>query len=854
MPNTNLIMNIFRKRMILPFTIILALLSLINFYFIFEVTPQPNDECLWIPKKGEDGKAHFYFDEVKFQGVTWNAGIRDGDELIAINERKITNVFVANYELNMMFEGDSALYKISRNGYEFETKVEVKKLIQIGGLSFAILGSIWLIVGLIVMSAKPDGQTQVIFYRLGATIVLFSTFNLLLQQNTINPLFDYPLLAAIIDNMWSFGAAFLPFVIVHFFWVFPKPKKIINRRFTKKILYGIPTVIFFAFLIPKIIWFYPEGTSPNFYYAVYYQLTMLILLIASITGLISLFASYLKIKSAVERNSIFVILISYSIGVAAIIYISVIGAVLNPAARYNAPEYFLPFILISLLPISFAYSIFKYSLMDVSDVIKNTILYGTATVAVAAVYFFVIYVLGQSVSSAIGTEYQGIIAGIIFIAFAMVFQSTKDKFQELLTRKFYPEQFVYQKVILKFSNDISTIVGLDNIVASTCKTFVEALKLNVFGIVLSDPETGYSFQEGKGVEAEGFNFIVHEDELKIFMQLKNEINQPIVIEHTEFEKVFQNKQLFERNKIYTVIPLLIKYKVIGFLLFGLKHSGSKFAGKDLELLSAAANQTAVSVENARLYEAERDKLKMERDLENARKIQNSLLPSVFPEIKKLSLSGIMIPAMQVGGDYFDLIKVSDTKLFVIVGDVSGKGLSASFYMSKLQTMMQLYATAEKSPKQVLMEVNKRIFTSIERNWFITISIALFDTESMKLTFCRAGHTPLIKINNKSLEYFTPGGIGVGLEKGNMFDTTIEEMEIDLNAGDFFTIYSDGITEAMNKNREQYTLEKFSTLLKNCSNLHPNQIETEIINSIKEFQGKTPQHDDITLVLVKVNES
>ena len=137
----------------------------------------------------------------------------------------------------------------------------------------------------------------------------------------------------------------------------------------------------------------------------------------------------------------------------------------------------MPIIILFILPVSFGYSIFRYQLMDVSVVVKNTIIYGAATISIAAVYFLVIYLLGQLISTAIGTEYKGVIAGIIFIIFALVFQSTKDKFQDFLTEKFYPEQFAYQKVLVGFSNDITTVVGLENILDTIIATFAASLKM-----------------------------------------------------------------------------------------------------------------------------------------------------------------------------------------------------------------------------------------------------------------------------------------------------------------------------------------------------------------------------------------
>lgn len=201
-------------------------------------------------------------------------------------------------------------------------------------------------------------------------------------------------------------------------------------------------------------------------------------------------------------------------------------------------------------------------------------------------------------------------------------------------------------------------------------------------------------------------------------------------------------------------------------------------------------------------------MKLDRDLENARRIQDSLLPAKAPYFEGLDICGRMVPAMHVGGDYYDLIKVSDTKMFAVIGDVSGKGLSASFYMSKLQTIMQLYCNGSLSPQEVLIEVNRSMYKSIEKNWFITVAIALIDTESRTITFARAGQTPLVVVTKDEIKNYAPSGIGIGLEKGDIFSSVIEEIIIPLESDSLIAMYSDGVTELMNAQNEFYGEDKF----------------------------------------------
>ena len=173
-------------------------------------------------------------------------------------------------------------------------------------------------------------------------------------------------------------------------------------------------------------------------------------------------------------------------------------------------------------------------------------------------------------------------------------------------------------------------------------------------------------------------------------------------------------------------------------------------------------------------------------------------------------------------------------------------------MSKLQTMMQLYCTEDRSPKEVLTEVNKKIFAAIGKNWFITVPIALFDTSKNSVAFCRAGHTELLVANADTITTYRPEGIGVGLEKGDVFDSIIEQIEIPIHNNDLFAFFSDGVNESMNEKEEQYGIERLNEILKNNGNSHADSILRGIVNFLTEFRSTAEQHDDITLVLIKAS--
>ncbi|MCB9218507.1 MAG: SpoIIE family protein phosphatase [Ignavibacteriales bacterium] len=845
----------YRKKLILPVTLLLAIIGFITIYFILNITSHTNDECLWKEEKVGDDSLRIYFDLVKYKGVTWNAGIRDGDDFIAIDGKKLRNTYHASYLADRKPSGDSLIFTVSRNGQLFDTTIRVKKIIGFGNLAISLLGLIWLAVGFVVLSSKPYGFPQILFYRIGALFVMFSTGALFGGNNILNPIWKYPVLMVFIDLIWVFGIVFLPFLLVHFFWIFPFENRIIKIKYVSKLLFTIPGILYIGAVIYRSFFIY---TSMNYekalipYHMPFIVSLNILLFIGIVIGLISLFVSYLKLKQASERTSIFVILISYTVGVLALVYLITLADVLADSI-FNSPEYFLPIFLIILTPLGFGYSIFRYSLLDVSDVLKNTILYGTATFTLAGIYFLIIYSLGQSISGALTTEYQGIVAAGIFIIFAYVFQSTKDRFQNIITKYFYPEQFAYQKVLMKFSNEISSIVGLDNILDTVKETFVDALKVEKFGIALRNKSNNeFELKREDGFINKQLHFTNNEDVISNKVLEKLELKHPNAFDQLEFPAIFPcaHKDL-EEEGIYTIIPMVMKQKIIGLLLFGLKHSGAQFAGKDIDLLVAASNQTAIAIENARLYDEEAKKIKLERELDVARKIQEGLLPVHVPQIKNLDTAGVMIPAMQIGGDYYDLIKVSETQMFIVVGDVSGKGLSASFYMSKLQTMIQLFCTGTKSPKEVLVELNQKIAGNIDKQWFITLTIAFVDVAKRSIKICRAGHTPTIKFSSGVVNYIKPNGIGVGLEFGKLFEDSLEETEIPLAPHDIFVFTSDGINEAMNEENNFFGYNEIVKILKEKSNANSKDIVNETIKSLEKFRGVKEPNDDITCVVLKI---
>lgn len=248
--------------------------------------------------------------------------------------------------------------------------------------------------------------------------------------------------------------------------------------------------------------------------------------------------------------------------------------------------------------------------------------------------------------------------------------------------------------------------------------------------------------------------------------------------------------------------------------------------------------------------SERERLK--KELEIAAKVQLSLLPKEEPKIPGYEISAVSIPAIEAGGDYFDFVKLSGDKLGIAIGDVSGKGVGAAIYMTLTKGILQAHAEEDVSPQNVLGKVNRLLYKTIEKNTFVSMFYAILDTNKNSILYSRAGHNPGILCSQEGgdTKLLHSKGMALGLEEGQIFTSTLDEEEIFLKRGDIFVLYTDGFTEAMNDRYEEYSEERLIKLIEANRNLSTRELLDLILKAVNKFVDNFPQHDDMTLVILK----
>lgn len=245
--------------------------------------------------------------------------------------------------------------------------------------------------------------------------------------------------------------------------------------------------------------------------------------------------------------------------------------------------------------------------------------------------------------------------------------------------------------------------------------------------------------------------------------------------------------------------------------------------------------------------------RIKQELQIAREVQESFLPVKTPEFEFLELAAICKPAYETGGDYYDVIRLDDHRVAVTIGDVSGKGIQAAFYMTFIKGILHSLCREIESPSELLKKTNRIFCDNAARGVFISLVYGIIDLNKQEFHFARAGHNPVIRVNTQTgkVEELRPGGLGIGLAAGCPFDDNIEEMKLKLDYDDLLVLYTDGIVEALSENHTFYGSHRFNNLLGRQGIASAADILYAISKDVNSYIGAAKQHDDMTMVVMKL---
>ena len=500
--------------------------------------------------------------------------------------------------------------------------------------------------------------------------------------------------------------------------------------------------------------------------------------------------------------------------------------------------------------------------------------------SVEVLLFTIIFVLVFSGSrlrfiDAWGGRMDTIVSVLLAAIFVITHIVARRRLLPKIQRYYAPAPYDERKIFFDLGQGSQHVASIDQLYQRVAEKVRNALDASNAAIFIRDDTTGNfnlriltgapeGCPPGKQLQLNKRAFVVR--------RLMN-LSTPLLIEPKEIETWSQalnsvlpttrEERASEHQVLRTIQSTLLvqirqKNELVGILSFGPRRGGFQYAVADRELLMSIAAQLALIIDNARLTERMVAQERMRRELALAAEVQQRLLPSCAPKGVAMEVAGFCEPARGVGGDYYDFINFDNSsQLGLAIADVAGKGMPAALLMSTVQaTLRSLTARngsntpANSELSSIVSKLNRLLFNTTNGEHYVTFFYATFDQATQRLTYVNAGHNPPLYLSDDSdleVRQLTSGGLVAGAFEHSAY----EQETVQMKANDLLFLYTDGLSEALNVEGEEFGTSRIMDTLKSIKTLSADQIRDVVVRRVKEWCSGMSLYDDLTFVVMKV---
>ena len=727
-----------------------------------------------------------------------------------------------------------------------------------------VTGILFLFLGVFVFSKNPRGLQNRIFGALCATNVLWQLSSTVAYNMTVESQ------AYWVMKLAYAGVMFIPVLCGHYTYIVLKLDK--KLKVYRNLTYAL--TIFLVILnlttplvlssVHKYFWgYYPIGGRFNPVFLLFF--------IGNTSLTVVLVAYHLFFKRAqlsqLQVNQVKFVFIGYCIYcIACVDFIPNYGIEVYPFG------YIPCFLLICVL----GFTIVRYKLMEIDTVIHKTLLWLSSVLMLVLPAALIEAALMSLFLSKLPLLQATIVNAVLAVIYLLIFAAYYSRLRPRVDHFFRRRKYDYQTILGKVAEKIATTISIEDLSRELLTEVCEAMYLrNAVLYVLTRDAARYSimgrrgYKEVDGIRQRTALEIFNDDERKCMAASEREIDcgatlaqwfaaQQEVIEKEQvefdprYEKIKEDASAcFQGHDVEVVVPLLVKGGVNALLGLGKKENLQAYTIKDIELLKKLGQEAGVTVFNALHYEQLAETGRLEEEMKMGRQIQMALLPQKTPDVARLNAYGLMQPAKEIGGDYYDFVNMPDKeKLAIVIGDVSGKGVAAGLLMSMVKAAIHTLSQEDVAPRRLLVRINQMLYQNIQAQKFMTLLYFVWQPQDQTLTYSSAGHEHILICRNQSpqVEEIQSGGFMLGMLAD--IDMYLEEKEIKLQPHDKVLLYTDGVTEAENGSADRFSLNR----LKESFQRHSSKPAQELMQSVKDevyaFIGTQPQYDDITMVVLE----
>jgi sigma-B regulation protein RsbU (phosphoserine phosphatase) len=371
-------------------------------------------------------------------------------------------------------------------------------------------------------------------------------------------------------------------------------------------------------------------------------------------------------------------------------------------------------------------------------------------------------------------------------------------------------------------------------------------------LMLRQPDGRMVFRVARGIDRQE----IEQPDFQVSRSVVERVaasGQPVLTDNAAEDARFSGMESIVLKGLRSILcaPLTVKERVTGVVYVDNRLQAGIFDRPDLDLLTAFANQAAIAIENARLYQVAVEKGRMEQELRLAREIQRSLLPASIPQPAGYELAADWQAAHEVAGDFYDLVDLGeDGRMGVLIADVSDKGAPAAIFMAVARSLIRGNVVGSTSPREAMEGANRLVFADSRAGMFVTAFYLELQPGSGQIEYVNAGHNlPLLRRADGTIEVLPRGGMALGVEA----DNPLVLRELTLGVGDLLVLYTDGVTDATNDRMEEFGTEQLTDIVAGCGGLTAVACLQRILAAVAEFAGGGAPFDDITLLVIRRTE-
>jgi phosphoserine phosphatase RsbU/P len=519
-------------------------------------------------------------------------------------------------------------------------------------------------------------------------------------------------------------------------------------------------------------------------------------------------------------------------------------------------------LLLLLFPLTLAHVIVVQRAMDVGVVIRQGVRYAFARGGVMTLRFLIIGVIVFLMIGEIKKPATNPleISLIVFVGFTSIFAIGRlgTRLIKWTDRRFFREAVNAERVLSDLSENVRTMLEMKPLIETVAHTISESLHVPRVAFLLEE-DGAYKPAYSMGYpDPPSASFSADAQTVERLREKKEPMRVYLDDRDGWVERTAtgSEKDLLERLNTELLLPLGVKNELSGFISLGAKQSEAPYSPTDLKLLQSVANQTGLALENSHLTAAIASEVAqretLNREVEIAREVQERLFPQNLPLVDGLDYCGACRPALGVGGDYYDFLLLPNGVLGIAIGDVSGKGIAAALLMASLQASLRGQAIRGTSDlADMISNVNRLVYDASASNRYATFFYAQYEQATRRLTYVNAGHNPPMILRKQDGEWqiirLEEGGAVVGL----LPNFPYTQATVDLQKGDMLLAFTDGISEAMNPEDEEWGEENLIETAKSYDGLPAADMISRIVEAADQFANGAKQHDDMTLMVVRL---